>query len=114
MTLQTTILLLGLILCASCERVRQLQNDDSSSHYKINCKNFDEKSGTCIECFEGCTKWENICVKVVKHCAVWDDMGNCTTCEAGYGDKSNKAVDGACPKQKKDENPVIRSPNNET
>lgn len=48
--------------------------------YKVNCKNWDESTGTCLECFEGCTKWENICVKVVKHCAKWDKEGNCTDC----------------------------------
>jgi hypothetical protein len=63
-----------------------LQKDGYYSHFKINCKNFDKVTGTCIECYEGCTKWHNICVKVVKYCAEWDDKGNCTSCEPGYGD----------------------------
>lgn len=53
---------------------------DSGWDYKMNCKNFDEKTGTCKECFEGCTKWENICVKIVEHCSKWDEQGNCTDC----------------------------------
>ena len=73
-------LLLLLVATVSCERVRMLWRDKESSHMDMNCKNWDKETGTCIECYEGCTKWENICVKIVKYCASWDDEGNCISC----------------------------------
>lgn len=94
---QTILLILSISLCVSSTRM--LTKEGISIDYSVNCKNFDKQTGTCMECFEGCTKWENICVKIVKHCAGWDQKGNCVECEKGYGDESNKSVDGACPKQ---------------
>lgn len=83
---QTIFVLLVVVVYVSCTKVRMLQTTDDSGSSKLNCKNFDEATGTCLECFEGCTKWENICVKIVKHCAKWSEKGDCIDCETGYGD----------------------------
>jgi hypothetical protein len=84
------------------------------SHRKLNdlCKNWDEDMSQCIECYEGCTKWENICVKIVKYCEMWDDMGNCVQCEKGYGSDTGMSINGTCPKQQ--DNALTSMPENVT
>lgn len=78
----TLLALAAFLVLASSARLLHNDKANLQSHIKLNslCKNWDETMSTCIECYEGCTKWENICVRVVKYCAKWDDEGNCVEC----------------------------------
>lgn len=90
-----------LVILSSSEEIRQLQSgwDNVYGHRGWNekCKNWDETNGRCIECHEGCRKWENICVIVVPYCWRWGMQGDCIQCYWGFGDDNRDPINGTCP-----------------
>lgn len=43
---QTIFILVVLAVYVSCSKIRMLKHETSG--YKVNCKNFDEATGTCL------------------------------------------------------------------
>lgn len=84
-----------LVCLGSAERL--LAGNSGMMSYNSLCKNWDKDRLTCMQCYEGCTKWENICVRIVKHCAKWDQEGNCVECEMGHGDMDSMPINETCP-----------------